>query len=225
MLDICIVTYSSATRDLARLRDEITLHTPIPHAVHVFDNTGNKLNMAMAKNDLALGGARNFIAFLAPDVHLERGWAGQMINVLEMRGDIGCVVPRYLSKVTKESYADEELKDRMAFNAVMMRRVTWKALCGFDERFRYYGADADFRKRIGVVGRLDTAISRDVSIAHERAAVILKGAMDAGLDLSRERVHKQEIVNGLSDGSMKYWHNLTGEERSAVRQNAKYKIQ
>lgn len=226
MLDICILTYATAERDLLRLMDEIKMHTPIDHEVHVLTNFGNKLNVSAARNNLANDGGRNFIAFLEPDVHLEVGWASALLWELEAVRDAGCIVPRMLAPdIQKNAYPDKELKDRLAFHAVVMRRTTWKALRGFDERFRFFGADGDFRKRLGLIEQRDTIVSSNVSMVHNGGAM-LKGAMAAGgLDLSKERVHKQQIENGLNDLSLKYWHELRDTEMSACRQNHLYQIQ
>lgn len=223
MLDICIVTYNTATRDLERLQAEIKMHTAMEHEVHVLDNTGNMLNIAQARNVAAIQGGRNFIAFLNPDVHLEGGWAMSMMADLEMRPSAGCVVPRMLAAGT-EAYPDDDFKHRLTFFAVLMRRATWKALHGFDERFRYLGIDADFRKRIGVVQRLDTVVALNVAMVHGRGEVIRKGAMNGGMDFAEERVHQRSIENSINDLSIPYWHDLTSEARGDVRNGLRYSM-
>lgn len=225
MLDICIVSYSTAARDLDRLLAEIELHTDTPKEVHTLVNFGNKLSTSAARNNLANDGARNYIAFLEPDIHLEKGWASAIISELESVQYAGCIIPRMIAAEVKIQYPDAELKDRFAFNAVVMRRSTWKALYGFDERYRFFGADADFRKRLGVVEGRDTVIAKNVAMVHERGVVMLKGAMAGGLDLNNDRAHRREIANGVNDGTLKYWHELDGTQRSSVRQNPKYQIQ
>lgn len=225
MLDICIVSYSTAVRDLDRLKKEIEMHTTVPYEIHTLINYGNKLSISAARNTLALDGARNYIAFLEPDVHLESGWASSLMTELETANNVGCVVARMLAPDAVRMYPDEEFKDRLTFHAVMMCRTTWKALCGFDERFRFLGSDADFRKRLGVIEGRDTIVSATVSMVHEHGSVVLKGALAAGLDLSRERIHCREIRNAINDGSMKFWHELDSVARADVRANPKYQIQ
>lgn len=220
MLDICIATYNTAKNTLDRLTQEIQMHTPEAHAVHVFSNDENAHSLVAIKNDLANQGTRKYIAFLNPDVHLESDWAGKMIKELEATPVASAIVPRGIVAANMASEKD----DPLAFFAVLMRRRTFAALKGFDERFRFNGADADFRKRIGVVEQGDVIQAASVAVAHNKGLELYRAVARGNFSLEAEQNHRAVIRNGISDGSLKMWHELSDEERESFRKNPAYLV-
>lgn len=220
MIDICIATYNTAKNALDRLAQEIQMHTPQAYAIHIFSNDENAFSLVAIKNDLARQGSRTYIAFLNPDVHLESDWAGKMIEELEATPNASCIVPRGIVVASLASEKD----DPLSFFAVLMRRSTFEALQGFDERFRFNGADADFRKRIGVIERGDVIQSKSVAVTHNKGLELYRAIAKGAFSLEAEKNHRDVIRNRISDGTIKMWHELSQEERDSIRKNPAYLI-
>lgn len=107
-----------------------------------------------------------------------------------------------------------------AFFAVMVRRRDWEALQGFDERFRFYGQDHDFQRRIGA--RLDMRVSRvnRAPIWHRCGGSIKKAA--GSVNFGNELRHMGVLLKGIKEKRHVDWDRLSSEERKMVRKDLIY---
>jgi len=106
------------------------------------------------------------------------------------------------------------------FYAVMLRRVHWEALKGFDERLRFYGQDHDFQRRILKRFGLLTAKVNNAAIWHRCAGSVRKAA--GHVDLGAEMHHCGKTSGFLVCGALKEWDLLTDQERHKILVDPKF---
>lgn len=109
-----------------------------------------------------------------------------------------------------------------AFYAVLMRRSTWADLKGFDERFRFYGQDHDFQRRM--LYRLSKYAKTIVSapVWHRCSGSVLKAMQHGDVLMRAEYDHCNALQEALKAGTVTEWDRLPDAERAAVRGNRSY---
>ena len=109
-----------------------------------------------------------------------------------------------------------------AFYAVLVRRSIWEALKGFDERFRFYGQDHDFQRRL--VSRFGkyALIIANAPVWHRCGGSVQKAAEKAEVDFGGEMRHCGAITDGLKAGSLSEWDILSDQDRQRIHANPKY---
>jgi hypothetical protein len=109
-----------------------------------------------------------------------------------------------------------------AFYAVMIRRSAWEALKGFDERYRFYGQDHDFQRRLlSRFGKYAMGIS-SAPVWHRCGGSVRKAAERGEVDFNGEMRHCGAIGEATKNGSMLEWDLLTDADRLRIRSNPKY---
>lgn len=109
-----------------------------------------------------------------------------------------------------------------AFYAVLLRRDFWNVMKGFDERFRFYGQDHDFQRRMLSRHNRYAIRVRSSAVWHRCAGSTTKAAERGEVDFQNELEHHGKTKDAIGSGRMKEWDLLSEEERRAVRQNALY---
>jgi len=109
-----------------------------------------------------------------------------------------------------------------AFYAVMIRRSIWEALKGFDERFRFYGQDHDFQRRL--VSRFGkyAMIIASAPVWHRCGGSVMKASEKGEVDFGGEMRHCGAISEALKSGSLLEWDILSDQDRQRIHSNPKY---
>lgn len=109
-----------------------------------------------------------------------------------------------------------------AFYAVMIRRSTWNSLRGFDERFRFYGQDHNFQRRIlSRFGKYSIVVSC-APVWHRCGGSVRKAAENGEVDFNSEMHHCGETMGAIASGKLQEWDILEDRERLGVRMDARY---
>lgn len=109
-----------------------------------------------------------------------------------------------------------------AFYAVLMKRDFFQSLHGFDERFRFYGQDHDFQRRmLSRHGKYAVRV-RGSAVWHRCAGSTTKAAERGEVDFQNELEQHGKTKDAIVSGRLKEWDLLTGEERLSIRQNPLY---
>lgn len=108
------------------------------------------------------------------------------------------------------------------FFAAVIRRDMWEALLGFDERFRFYGQDHDFQRRMS--GRFGKHTVRIASCAiwHRGAGSTRQALLNGDVNFAAEMAHCGKLFAQRASGEAKPWDHLSDEERAAVRLDPVY---
>jgi hypothetical protein len=109
-----------------------------------------------------------------------------------------------------------------AFYAVMIRRSVWDALKGFDERYRFYGQDHDFQRRLlSRFGKYAITID-SAPVWHRCGGSVQKAAERGEVDFNEEMRHCGAVDAALKRGSMLEWDLLSDGDRLRIHTNVKY---
>lgn len=109
-----------------------------------------------------------------------------------------------------------------AFYAVMIRRVVFEALKGFDSRFRFYGQDHDFQRRLlSRFGKYSIVVD-SAPVWHRCGGSVRKAAERGEVDFSGEMKHCGAMTDGLKAGTIVEWDLLSDEDRARVHADPKY---
>lgn len=111
--------------------------------------------------------------------------------------------------------------DRASFFAVMVRRSVWDSLKGFDERFRFYGQDHDFQRRLERLS-LRTLRAEGCPVWHRAGGSTHEAAKRGELDLSSEMHHNGRVKGDLQAGRLRDWDLLSDVEREGIRRDPGY---
>jgi hypothetical protein len=112
--------------------------------------------------------------------------------------------------------------DRASFYAVLVRRADWNRLRGFDERFRLYGQDHDFQRRLEERLSARTVRANGCPVWHRCGGSSMEAAKRGEVDFSAEMRHHGVVKSALRAGRLKDWDLLGPEECRAVRLDAAY---
>lgn len=103
------------------------------------------------------------------------------------------------------------------FFCVMMERALFERLGGFDERYRLYGQDHDFQRRMhSLTGQYAGAVRNCVAY-HASAGSVREANRNGDVDFAREYSHIAWMNEELTSGRLRPWHELSEGERAAVR--------
>lgn len=109
-----------------------------------------------------------------------------------------------------------------AFYAVLMKRSMFEELKGFDERFRFYGQDHDFQRRVlARYGKYPVRVNRSV-VWHRVSGSTMKAQERGEVDFNDELRHLGVVTDGTITGTLAPWDRLTDGERAAVRLDPVY---
>jgi hypothetical protein len=109
-----------------------------------------------------------------------------------------------------------------AFYTVVMRRSVWESLQGFDVRYRFYGQDHDFQRRLFHRFGKYAILIANAPVWHRCGGSVLKAKERGEVNFAAEMDHCGEIDAALADGQMKEWDLLNDVERAMIRFNQKY---
>ena len=131
---------------------------------------------------------------------------------------------RHLAEAWKEHESDYSFGGgcNAAFYAVMVRRSIFEALKGFDERFRFYGQDHDFQRRVMNRFGKYTIIIANAPVWHRCGGSVQKAAERGEENFSAEMQHCGAISESLKSGSMLEWDILSDAERHRIRNTPRY---
>lgn len=110
-----------------------------------------------------------------------------------------------------------------SFYVVLVKRSTLAALKGFDERFRFYGQDHDFQRRLfGRFGK-HTFIVDSAPVWHRCGGSVSKAAQHGDrFNFGAEIRHCDMLAEALKKGSQVEWDLLQEADRASVRRNPLY---
>lgn len=124
---------------------------------------------------------------------------------------------------TQEGFYAFTENDPAPFFAAMMRRKTFEALFGFDERLRFYGQDHDVQHRLRIRGLQTVRVYS--CLLYNQVSVPTKKAIEHGdIDINEEYRHIGRVLPYVKDGSLAAWDRLTPKERGLIRQDPRYVI-
>jgi hypothetical protein len=129
--------------------------------------------------------------------------------------DMAILAERSGSEKTAYVFAGEG--DRASFYAVLIRRIHLADLMGFDERFRLYGQDHDFQRRLEERLALRTVRANGCPVWHRCGGSSMEAAKRGEVDFSAEMRHHGHVKGALQSGALKDWDRLSAQERRAVR--------
>lgn len=249
ILDVVLVLYKPGDLE-ARLRADLARLTTTPAALHTIDNSENLLNLSMAWNSGAAAGMAPYIAFLHSDVVLSKGWQEPLLECLARDKSVGAAVANPArfdlsgkafimgapptepqmeawaswsrKKVSKKTvtYAVKD-GDAASFYAVVVRRADFARLHGFDERIRFWGAGHDFQWRLHDVLAMNTVMALGSCVWHLGSHSVGKARLEGRFSDAAEHEHWEGWKLALQEGHVRKWHELSGAERRAVRQDAR----
>lgn len=133
-------------------------------------------------------------------------------------------VMRKLAQMREFSKADYNFGGscNAAFYAVLMRRETWLELKGFDERFRFYGQDHDFQRRmLARLGKYTMYIAR-APAWHRCGGSVKKAVQHGDVDFNAEMAHHGNLTRDVKSGRVPEWDLLSDAQRAAVRKDPLY---
>lgn len=109
-----------------------------------------------------------------------------------------------------------------AFYAVLVRRSTFESLHGFDERFRFYGQDHDFQRRLlARFGKYTVVVTRS-PVWHRCGGSVHQAALRGEVDFNAEMRHCGAMAHAVQSGSAKAWDELSDADRLRVRVDPQY---
>jgi len=236
-LDVFVITYRSEAY-LPGLLADLKATSKVPHNLKVIDNTGNKTTLTALWNDLWKASSAEYIAFLNPDIKVSPGWDERLLECLQKRPEVGIALANryfamngkpdlsYMTRVSGEYTNQTRYQDLgehlEGFYAFMTRRSVLQSLNGFDERFRFYFADSNFQLRALKAFGLKTTQVNYCLIAHIGAVSTQEADRLGEIDRQVEFRHVEETRAKMKSGSLKGWHELSEQERGAVRQDPSY---
>jgi hypothetical protein len=107
-----------------------------------------------------------------------------------------------------------------AFYTVLMRRDLWESLKGFDERYRFYGQDHDFQRRLRArTGRLAASVYGS-GVWHQCGGSVKKAM--GYVDFNDEMRQQGFVTEAIQEGILKEWDLMDDAGRAAVREDPKY---
>lgn len=112
--------------------------------------------------------------------------------------------------------------DRASFYAILVRRKDWMDLAGFDERFRLYGQDHDFQRRLEERLSARTIRANGCPVWHRCGGSSREAAKRGELDFSAEMRHHGHVKGALKEGALRDWDRLSPDERRAIRMDPAY---
>lgn len=114
-------------------------------------------------------------------------------------------------------------KERAAFFAVMVKRTTFAAFKGFDERLRFYGQDHDFQDRLRLLG-LSTVRVLSCPVLHWGSTATKEAAQRGDIDLQAEYIYFGPILKAIRTGHLKRWDELSDAERLKTKSDPSLRI-
>lgn len=131
---------------------------------------------------------------------------------------------RQLAEAMKDDEGDYSFGGgcNAAFYAVMIRRSIWEALKGFDERFRFYGQDHDFQRRVMNRFGKYTIIIANTPVWHRCGGSVRKAAERGEVNFSAEMQHCGMVSELLKGGSILEWDILEDLDRQRIHANPRY---
>lgn len=109
-----------------------------------------------------------------------------------------------------------------AFFVVMVQRSVWETLGGFDERFRFYGQDHDFQRRLLSRFGKYTKIVSCAPVWHRCGGSVREAVKSGDVDFNAEMRHCSHISTSLKSKKLIEWDLLSDAERTQVRLNSEY---
>jgi GT2 family glycosyltransferase len=112
------------------------------------------------------------------DIQVTKGWLRKMVEIIDMEGSIGCVIPTQhlplgrASIVFNDGIVDVEETAYVTGACALFKREVFDQLGLFDESLHRNGqADLDFAIRMRKAG-IRTMIAREVYIQHEHSLTL-----------------------------------------------------
>jgi len=151
-------------------------------------------------------------------------WSGLVPDGMELGHPPTEEQMRALAEVAKLSSERPPLRGTPYWcnHAAVMRRTTWETLNGYDERFRFWGADRDFDTRMERVLGLQTVLVRSCPIYHAEGLSLAYACEYGEFDTPAEKAHLDLVRNHLAKGTWPLWHEMSAKERVAVRERAEF---
>lgn len=229
--DIIVIDYKAA-QFVERLKKDLSSFSSMAYELHLWDNEGIQANLSILRNDLAAKGDGDFILFANPDICIAPDWDKRLAKRLDEIPAMA-VCPKELVRSTvptPEEMWDEQhtvgLDSRLTrldgydkfkrLAALFMRRETWQRLKGYDERFRFSGADRELCQRIEMFdGR--TYLVHSCVFYHYGNFSRQAAAEDPTFDSDVEVRHKHDLLGKLYRKEIRRWHLMSDRERHEVR--------
>lgn len=108
------------------------------------------------------------------------------------------------------------------FFAVLMRRETWTALRGFDERYRLFGGDRDFQSRLHLACGKGVAGVRSIGFYHAGGGSLAEAESRGEIDRKAEWDHRTRVRTLVDRATWARWHDLPAESRLLCRKEPEF---
>lgn len=161
--------------------------TDIHYHLTVYENYNKRRNLSTCWNMLIDRSDAEYIVLVNTDVILEDNWYSMLDHFDESTGAIGPITNKCGSPQTgrsKSEKTDARVPTSMLSGFFMaFPKAVWQEIGGFDERFKLYGEDSDFCKRMTDAGYL-LYMDFDTHIYHHGGRTTSK---EKNLDKIREQ--------------------------------------
>lgn len=134
-------------------------------------------------------------------------------------GDMEILAEKYKDDPEVYSFGGE---CNASFYALVLRRKLFEDLKGFDERFRFYGQDHDFQRRMLARFGLYAGSVKNSPFWHRCAGSTREAAARGEVDFNAEMIHHGQLKASIAEQRFLEWDLILDEERQAVRKNPKF---
>lgn len=236
-VDVVLVGYRSEMY-LPRLREDLRKMSRLKVNLLYFDNGKNEKTLSRLWNDLAATGGGRYVTIMNPDIALCPDWDIRLASVLDRNPDVAFATPdpfgssptaepmpsrERMAEISTASASDDRLTtDPIQFYVAMILRSNWLKLCGVDERMRFYMSDSDVIRRAEESFNLRSVRVHACPIWHQGSASTARALERKELDQKLEYDTSFAVWREVREGRWKVWHDLSDNERAAVKSHPKY---
>lgn len=218
-VDVIVVKYNQPNFEATTV-ERVALNTFYPN--YTLTAYQNEKGVALSKcwNDLIGRSDADFVCLLNSDTAVTPGWLTGLMDVFEMVRGVGAVVPSsnnvYQSQIRVpfptnttdfdaiNEFAASNARDgrcvdlpTLSAMCVLFPKVLWEEIGGFNERFHFYGEDAEFFARLKK--RTDRLLIwyRGVYVHHYKAQSVSKAIDDGELDYDETMLLADQLCEEL----------------------------
>jgi len=154
MLEILIVKYGLPDYE-ADCVNQVMKTVGVPYHLTVYDNFPLDEPLSVVWNKLIRRSNANFICLLNNDTIPHKGWVEKMLEVYKDKKDVGAVGCVSNTAGSIQGGFKKPLKEKkiqrvnmLSGFCMLFEKSVWERVNGFDERFKLYGEDSDFCRKI-----------------------------------------------------------------------------
>jgi len=194
-VEIIIIKYT-VNDSIKKFEDQtiksVLSHTEEPYHLKIWQNKTKDENLSVIWNKLIQNSPADYVCLLNSDVLVENRWLQKLLEVFDQE-NVGAVGPvtnacGIRQQIQPKGNGTENAKTLSGFCMAFPKKV-WEEVGGFDEKYKLYGEDSDFCKKIANKYRL--VIRKDVFIEHFKSQT-MKQAIIEGKNIKKLREEAKE---------------------------------